>query len=366
VVPEREHERHRRAHEVEGPEVDAGGVLGPGAAPQHAAAGRLRAVAELAGAQDREHRRGERDDGGVGREHGGPRAAHEARERGRRAAEREPEHEADRGRAARAVGPVRAQLVADARGHAEAERGREDVDERRGLDQDAHGRHGRLRVGQQAAQQDHDLVPPPLQAHADAVRQGQADELAPVAEAVGREREGAGALVRALEQDVGKEEDDEVQVGQDRGECHPSDAEAEDGDEHVVDWQVERDGEPGAQGERQIDGLRPEVDADRMEARLEEQVREGHKNVGLRDLGDAVVLATEQEQRPNVHPEPTDGDGSRNEQEHGALHGDAELLVLPRAVGLPADRLHAHGEPRQHGVPCDVCEADGEGPAGER
>jgi hypothetical protein len=102
-------------------------------------------------------------------------------------------------------------------------------------------------------------------------------------------------LVHALEQDVDKEEDDEVQVGQDRGECHPSDAEAKDGDKHLVDWQMERNGELGAQGERPIDGLRLEVDVDRVEARLEERVWQGRKNVDLCDLGDAGVLATKQE-----------------------------------------------------------------------
>jgi hypothetical protein len=67
-----------------------------------------------------------------------------------------------------------------------------------------------------------------------------------------------------------------------------------------------------------------------------------------------------------VHSEYTDEDDAHDEQEHGALHGDVEKLVMARAVGLPADRLHAHGEPPHHRVACDVCEADDERPVSER
>jgi hypothetical protein len=45
-----------------------------------------------------------------------------------------------------------------------------------------------------------------------------------------------------------------------------------------------------------------------------------------------------------VHSEYTDEDDAHDEQEHGALHGDVEKPVMARAVGLPADRLHDHGE----------------------
>ncbi|WVZ74211.1 LOW QUALITY PROTEIN: hypothetical protein U9M48_022423 [Paspalum notatum var. saurae] len=366
VVPEGEDERDGRADEVEGAEVDAGGVLGPGAAPQHAAAGGLRAVAELAGAEDGQHGGGECDDGRVGREHGGPGCPHEAGERRGHAAEGEAEHEADGGGAGGVGRAVGAELVADARGDAEAERGGKDVDEGGGLDEDAHAGHGGLRVGEQAAEEDHDLVPPPLEADADAAGQREAEELAPAAEAVGREGEAAGAPVHAREEDVGEEEEDEVEVGEHGGQCDARDAEAEHGDEHVVDGQVERDGERGAEGERQVDGLRAEVDADGVEDRLQEQVREGRENVGLGDGGDAGVLAAEQEQRPHVRPEAADGHGGGEEHQHGALRGDAEEVVVARPDGLAADGLHAHGESREHGVSRDVGEADGEGAACQR
>uniref|UniRef100_A0A804MBQ1 Uncharacterized protein n=1 Tax=Zea mays TaxID=4577 RepID=A0A804MBQ1_MAIZE len=248
---------------------------------------------------------------------------------------------------------------------AEAQGGWEDVDERRGLDQDAHGRHRGLRVQQQAAQQDHDLVPPPLEADADAARQREAYELAPAAEALAGEQETAGALVHALEEDVGDEEEEKVQVRQHGGECHPSDAEAEDGDEDVVDGEVDDNGQRGADRERQVDGLRPEVYPHRVDEGLEDEVRERGQNVGLGDRRDAGVLAAEEEERPHVHPQATDGDGRRDEQQHRPLHGDSEEREVARAECLAAYGLHAHGEAGEHGIPRDVGKADGQRPASE-
>ncbi|BAT11727.1 Os10g0523201, partial [Oryza sativa Japonica Group] len=367
--PEREPDGDRRADAVERAEVDVGAVSRPRAAPEHAAAGGLRAVAELAEAEDRQHRCREREDVGVRREHARPRAAHGHGEReGGEAldgAQREPRPR----RGARGGRPVRAELVADPRGHAEAERRREDVEQRRGLDEDPHGRHGGPGVGEEAAEQDHDLVPPPFEADAGAALGGQPDQPHPpvdVLEHLARQRESPGVAVHAGDVDEGEEEDDQVEVGPGGGERDALDAEAEDGDEEVVDGEVGGDGERGARRERQVDRLDAEVDPERVEEREEEEVGEAEENVALRGGGDGGVLAAQQEERLHPRPEEGDGHGHGEEEEHHPLHGGADEGEVPGAHGLAAHRLHAHGEAGQHGVPRDVGESDGERPAGER
>jgi hypothetical protein len=66
-----------------------------------------------------------------------------------------------------------------------------------------------------------------------------------------------------------------------------------------------------------------------------------------------------------VHPQATDGNGRRDEQQHRPLRGDSEEREVARAECLAAYGLHAHGEAGEHGVPRDVGKADGERPASE-
>lgn len=129
---------------------------------------------------------------------------------------------------------------------------------------------------------------------------------------------------------------------------------------------MEGDGDRGACGERESDGLGAEVDAKGMEEGLEEEVGEGGVEVSAGGGGQRRVLAEEEEDGADVEPEECDGEGGEEEEEDGAMERQAEEAVALRAEGLPAYGLHAHGEPREDGIAGDVGEPDGEGASGER
>jgi hypothetical protein len=370
--PERERQRDGHSDAVERGDVNPRRLLRPRAAPKYAAAGRLRAVAELSQAEQRQSGGGEVEDGGVGGEHPRPDAAHRHGEGARHEAQRCSEAEPDARDEARAVGAPGPELVADARGHGTAERVREDVYQRGRLDEHAHGRHGSLGVDEHAAEEHHDLVPPPLQAHRHAAVHAQPHQSPPLLGAlligrhIGRVLLGAVVVVHSGEVHVRQKEDQEVDVGQDPAERDAADAEAEDIHKEEVDGHVEEQRGGGAVGERQRDGLRAEVDADRVEEALHGQVREAPQDVRVRRGADVRVLAGGHENPMHGHPEHADGQGRDQEHNDGAPESGAEEVRAPRAECLPADRVHPAGEAGQHGVAGDVTEAQREGAASER
>jgi hypothetical protein len=296
--PGRERQRDGHADAVERVDVDPL-PLRTRAAPQYAAAGCLRAVA----------------DGGVGGEHPRLDAAHRHGERARHDAQRCSEAEPDARNEARAVGAPGPELVADARGHGAAERVREDVYQRGGLEEHAHGRHGSLGVDEHAAEEHHDLVPPPLQAHQHAAVHAQPHLSPPflgallVGRRVGRVLLGAVVVVHSSEVHVRQQEEQEVEVGQDPAERDAADAEAEDIHKEEVDGHVEEQRGGGAVGEGQRDGLRAEVDADRVEEALHGQVQEAPQDVRVRRGADVRDLDGGHENAMHGHPEHADGQG---------------------------------------------------------
>ncbi|RCV12591.1 hypothetical protein SETIT_2G281200v2 [Setaria italica] len=375
--PERQRQRHGHAHAVERRDVDPRCLLGPRAAAQHAAPGRLRAVAQLGQSEQRQCRRRQLEDGLVRREHPRPDAPHGHRERAGDEAERGAQAEPDARDLARALRPPGAQLVADACGHGAAERMREDVYERRGLDEHAHRRHRRLGVDEHAAEEHHDLVPPPFQADGHAAVHAQPHQAPPLRGALllGRRRLrraallGAvvvmGAAVHSAEVDVRHEEQQEVEVGPGPAERDAADAEAEDVHEEEVDGHVEEQRRGGAVGERQRDGLRAQVDADRVEEALHRQVGEAAQDVGVRRGGDVGVLARGDEDPVHGRPEHADGHGRGEEQQRRAAERGAEQVRAPGPERLAADGVHPAGEAGEDGVAGDVGEAEREGAAGE-
>ncbi|BAT09033.1 Os09g0524001 [Oryza sativa Japonica Group] len=375
--PERQRQRHRHPDAVERRHVDPRRPLRPRAAAQHATPGRLRAVPQLGGAQQRQRRRRQPQDGVLRREHPRPRRPHGHREPERHDPERRAEADADARHEARPLRPPGAELVADAGGHGAAERVREDVYQRGGLYQHPHGRHRRLGVGEHAAEEHHDLVPPPFQADRHAAVHGQPHQAPPLPDAAvvvllaGGRRGGGGARLRpaavhSREAHVRREEQEAVEVGADRAERDAADAEAEAVDEDDVDGHVEQQRGGGGVGERERDGLRAEVDADGVEEALHGEVGEGAEDVGVRRGGDVRVLAGGDEDAVHGHPERADGHGRRQEQHDGAPERGAEQVSPPRAERLAANRVHPAGEAGEDGVAGDVGEAERERAAGER
>ncbi|KAF8701164.1 hypothetical protein HU200_033826 [Digitaria exilis] len=377
--PERQQQRHWHAHPVERRHVDPRRLLRPRAAPQHPAPGRLRAVPQLGQSQQRQRRRREPQDGLVRREHPRPGATHRHRERARHDAERRTEAEPDARHEARPLRPPGAQLVPDASRHGAPERVREDVYERGGLDEHPHCRHRRLGVDEHAAEEHHDLVPPPLQAHRHAAVHAQPHQAPPLALPGRRWRRlllllvlgvvavamGGGGAVHSAEVDVGHEAEEEVEVGPGAAERDAADAEAEDVDEEVVDGDVEEQRGAGAVGERERDGLGAEVDADRVEEALHREVREAAQDVGVRRGGDVGVLAGGDEDAVHGHPEHGDGHGRGQEHQDGAPERGADEVRAPGAERLAAHGVHPAGEAGEDGVAGDVGEAEGEGASGE-
>ncbi|CAL5063278.1 unnamed protein product [Urochloa decumbens] len=383
--PERESQRHGHAHPVERRDVDPRRLLRPRAAAQHAAPRRLRAVSQLGQAEKRQRGRRQPEDGVVGREHPRPDAPHGHRKRAGDEPQRGAQAEPDARDEARPVGPPGAQLVPDARGHGAAERVREDVDERGGLDEHPHCRHRRLGVDEHAAEEHHDLIPPPLQAHRHAAVHAQPHKAPPL---LGRRRRrrflvggraralqhlgvvvqirGGGAAAHSAEVGVRHEEEQEVEVCPGAAERDAADAEAEDVDEDVVDGHVEEQRGGGAVGERQRDGLRAEVDADRVEEALHGEVREAAEDVRISRGGDVGVLPRGHEDPVHGEPEHADGQRRREEEQRRAPERGAEEVGAPGAERLAAHGVHPAGEAGEDGVAGDVGEAESEGAAGER
>lgn len=80
----------------------------------------------------------------------------------------------------------------------------------------------------------------------------------------------------------------------------------EDGDEKVVDGEVENESGGGTVGERESYGLSSEIDAKRMEKGLEEEVREGEEDEVVSGVGDGGVLAREEKKVAHGEPEKRD------------------------------------------------------------
>ena len=357
---------HRHAHQVEGGEVDARAAGRAGAAAEHAAAGRLRAVSELAEPRDGERHGREAEDVRVRREHAAPVGAHGHHEGGGRQAHAHADGEGGARGAPRPRGAARAQLVADARGRALAQRRREHVDERRGLDEDAHGRHGGARVGQEARQHDHELVPPPLQAHRRGGGHRQAEHLRPAPEAV-QGGPHPRVPVRARDGEEAEEREEQVEVGERHGQRHPGDAHLEAHHEEVVDGPVQQHGEEGARRDGQRQVLRPEVDAQRVQHGQHREVGRRVRGERLRRVRHALVLA-QQLEHVTRGGDPQRGDRQRHgeEQQHGAVQRQRQQLAPARAEGLAADGLHAERQTGENGVAGDVGEAKRQGAAGQR
>uniref|UniRef100_A0A804MQ12 Uncharacterized protein n=1 Tax=Zea mays TaxID=4577 RepID=A0A804MQ12_MAIZE len=351
--PERQRQRHGHAHAVERGHVDPRRLLGPRAAAQHAAAGRLRAVPQLGRAEQRQRRRRQPQDGLVRGEHPRPDAPHGHGECAGHQAQRGAQAEPDARDEARALRPPGAQLVPDTRGNGAAERMREDVYQRGGLYEHAHGRHRRLGVDEHATEEHHDLVPPPLQADRHAAVHAQPHKAPPLPLGWCRRRHGRALLgaavvmgaVHSAEVDVRHEEKQEVEVGPDPSERDATDAEAEAAHEEEVDGHVEEQRGGGAVGERQRDGLRAEVDADRVEEALQHEVGEAAEDVGVRGGRDVGVLPRGDEDPVHGRPEQADGHGRGQEQQNGAPERGAEEVRPPRAERLAADGVHPAGEP---------------------
>ncbi|WVZ18606.1 hypothetical protein V8G54_005928 [Vigna mungo] len=274
--PEENSDGH--AHQIKRGQVDVGSDGGPGAAAEDAAASGLRAVAELAEADDGEHGGGEVKNFGVRSEESAPLMPRPMAQ----ASETIMEMRALAGRLAPSSLPTRG--------------GGEDVDEGGGLDEDAHGSNGGFGVEEKAAEDYHEFVPPPLEADRDA----------------GGNRKCKQSELDAGEVDEGGEEEEEVEVG-------PYHGYGDAGDSHF---------------EGQCDALGTEVDAERVEEGEEKEVWDGEEDEGLCGGGYLVYGL-------HVEPGEGDGDGGGEEEEDGSLEGQAQrfpLFCAPVMLAKPIDR----------------------------
>ena len=99
----------------------------------------------------------------------------------------------------------------------------------------SHGSNGSGGVHENPAKNDHDLIPPPLQANRDAARRGEPKQRLPAAETVSAR----GGAVQAGEANGGSEEEEDGEVGSGGGSGDTGEAEAEARDEEVVEGEVE-------------------------------------------------------------------------------------------------------------------------------
>lgn len=70
-------------------------------------------------------------------------------------------------------------------------------------------------------------------------------------------------------------------------------------------------------------------------------------------------------ERVKVEPKEGNGEGGKEEEEDGAVEGEAKEGEVARTEGLRAERLDAGGEAGEDRVAGDVGEADGQGAAGK-
>ena len=98
-----------------------------------------------------------------------------------------------------------------------------------------HGSNGSGGVHEKPAKNDHDLIPPPLQANGDAARRSEPKERLPAAETFSARR----GAVQAGKEDGGTEEEEDGEVGSGGGSGDTGEAEAEARDEEVVEGEVE-------------------------------------------------------------------------------------------------------------------------------
>nr|GMD00624.1 NADH oxidase [Ipomoea batatas] len=129
---EAERDGDRHSDEVKTAEVDVGAGFRPRRPPEHAAAGGLRAVSDLAEANNGENQRGQCDNFRVEGEHFSPNIPDGDSEEQSSEPQNKTSGEADNGGAFSVSRLPRAQLVPHSRGNAEAERRRENVDQRSG------------------------------------------------------------------------------------------------------------------------------------------------------------------------------------------------------------------------------------------
>jgi hypothetical protein len=251
-------------------------------------------------------------------------------------------------------------------GYAGRERHGHGVHEAGGLDEHPRGADGGGGVGQVAGQHGDDLVPPPLEADADAAGHGEPGEPGQAAGDHGGSRPPLPRVVaRARPADVGEQEEQHVGVGERLRGGDAADAESEAEDEEHVERDVERDGDRGAGRHGPGDPLGAEVHPERLEHDAGGEVREREARVGGGGGGDGGVLAERDEDGADVEPEQRDGQRGEEEQQHGALEGEGEEVVVAGAEGLRAERLEPGREAEEHAVARDVGEPDGERAAGE-
>lgn len=120
---------------------------------------------------------------------------------------------------------------------------------------------------------------------------------------------------------MGKEAEEEGEVGGRGSSSNARRAKVEADDEEVVGREMEGGGEGGGCGERPRDALGAEVDPDGVDEGEGEEVREGEKEEGLGEGGDVGVLAEEEEDSGHVKPEQSDRQGGTEEEEYGAVKG---------------------------------------------
>jgi len=251
-------------------------------------------------------------------------------------------------------------------GYAGGERHGHGVHEAGGLDEHPGGADGGGGVGEVSSEHGDDLVPPPLEADADAAGHGEAGERGEAAGDGGRPGPSfPGALAGARPADVGEQEQQHVGVGERlrRGDAAHAEAHAED--ERHVERDVQHHGDRGARRHGPRDALRPEVHPQRLQHGAGSQVRQRERGVRRGVRRDGGVLPERHQDGPHVEPQQRDGHGGEEEQQHGALDGQRQELVVPGPERLRAQRLQPRREAEQHAVARDVGEADGERAAGQ-
>lgn len=96
------------------------------------------------------------------------------------------------------------------------------------MDKDPHGGDGGFRVDEEAAEEDHDLVPPPLKADGNAAWYGQLKQPSITSNTYTLPRKwGPPFFAGFREEDVDRQEEYHVVVRQNSGERHPFNAELE-------------------------------------------------------------------------------------------------------------------------------------------
>jgi hypothetical protein len=249
-------------------------------------------------------------------------------------------------------------------GDAGGERHGHGVHEAGGLDEHPGGANCGGGVGEVAGEHGDDLVPPPLEADADAAGHGEAGEGREAGGDVGGARPALpGVLAGARPAHVGEQEEQHVGVGERLRRRDAAHAEAQAEDEADVERDVQRHGGRGAGRHGARDALRPEVHAQRLEHGARGQVRERERGVRRGVRRDGGVLPQRHQDGAHVQPQQRDGQRRQEKQQHGALQGQRQQLVVAGPERLRAQRLQPRRQPEQHAVARDVGQPDGQSAA---